>query len=137
MKRILLLLVVPFILASCEKAFINGELDGMWKLHSVETADSVSYPANIRYSFQRHLVMLGEYYDEGFPDFYMAEFDKKGNELVMFKFCKYPANLGVSNMEELEKYYIFSDTVRFNIEVLDDEVLVMNDGERRYSFSKW
>ena len=67
MRRWLLLITVPFLLLSCERIYINGDLDGMWKLHSVESAD----------------------------------------------------------------------TVRFCIEVFDADVLVMNDGERRYSFRKW
>ena len=78
-KKLLIYLVIPFILISCEKIYINGDLDGMWKLEKVVKGDSVEYPANICYSFQRHLVMLGEYYAEGFPDYYMAEFDYVGD----------------------------------------------------------
>ena len=39
--------------------------------------------------------------------------------------------------EELKKYFIFSDTVKFIVEVLDEEVLVMRDGNRAYNFKKW
>ena len=57
-------------LLSCEKVYINGDLDGMWKLQTVETTDTTICPQNIYYSFQRHLVMLGEHFDTGFPNYY-------------------------------------------------------------------
>ena len=137
MRRWLLLITVPFLLLSCERIYINGDLDGMWKLHSVESADTVVYPDGIYYSFQRHLVMLGEHHEEGFPDYYLAQFDKVGDTLTMSGFYKYPVSQGICDSKELAKYHIFADTVRFCIEVFDADVLVMNDGERRYSFRKW
>lgn len=137
MKRILLFIAVPLLLLSCERIYINGDLDGMWKLHSVESSDTTVYPENIYYSFQRHLVMLGEHYEEGFPGYYMAEFDKKGDSLTMFKFYKWPASEGISDKKELEKYFIYNDTVKFHVEVLDSEILVMYDGERKFSYRKW
>ena len=63
-------------LLSCEKVYINGDLDGMWKLQTVETTDTTIRPQNIYYSFQRHLVMLGEHFDTGFPNYYLAQFDQ-------------------------------------------------------------
>lgn len=137
MRSKLLLFVLPLFFISCEKVYINGDLDGMWKLHTVETDDTVFRPANIYYSFQRHLVMLGEHFEEGFPNYYLAEFDRVGDMLLMSNFYKYPVNQGVSDKEELEKYFIFGDTVRFRVELLDDEVLVMRDGPRVYNLKKW
>lgn len=137
MKRILLFIAVTLLLLSCERIYINGDLDGMWKLHSVESSDTTVYPENIYYSFQRHLVMLGEHYEEGFPDYYMAEFDKEGNSLTMYNFYECPGLQGISDKEKLKRYFIFGDTVRFCIEALDDDLLVMSSGGMRYCFSKW
>ena len=111
-------------LLSCEKVYINGDLDGMWRLQTVETTDTTIHPQNIYYSFQRHLVMLGEHFETGFPNYYLAEFDREGDMLVMSNFYKWPVNQGVCDKEELKKYFIFSDTVKFIVEVLDEEVLV-------------
>lgn len=124
-------------LLSCEKVYINGDLDGMWRLQTVETTDTTIHPQNIYYSFQRHLVMLGEHFDTGFPNYYLAEFDREGDMLVMSNFYKWPVNMGICDKEELKKYFIFSDTVNFIVEVLDEEVLVMRDGNRAYNFKKW
>lgn len=124
-------------LLSCEKVYINGDLDGMWRLQTVETTDTTIHPQNIYYSFQRHLVMLGEHFETGFPNYYLAEFDREGDMLVMNNFYKWPVNQGVCDKEELKKYFIFSDTVKFIVEVLDEEVLVMRDGNRVYNLKKW
>lgn len=138
MLRRLLYIIFPLLMvSSCQRIFVNGDLDGMWKLVSVEDPVSQSFPDNIYYSFQRHLVMLGEYYEEEFPEYYMAEFEKKGDELTMYKFYRYPGKEPECDMSELEKYYIFSDTVHFIVEKLDDEILLMRDGDRCYSFTKW
>ena len=137
LKRILLFVIIPLSLASCERIFVNGDFDGMWKLQSVECGDTVYTPDNIYYSFQRHLAMLGEYSDEEFPAYYMAEFDKEGNSLTMYNFYEYPGLQGISDKEKLKRYFIFGDTVRFSIEALDDDLLVMSSGGMRYCFSTW
>lgn len=136
-KKLLIYLVIPFILISCEKIYINGDLDGMWKLEKVVKGDSVEYPANICYSFQRHLVMLGEYYDEEFPDYYMAEFDYTDSIITMTKFYKYPGRDDICDMEELKEYYIFSDTMVFVVDNMNSERLLMHTEERDYFFEKW
>lgn len=130
-------IVVSFLQFSCEKIYINGDLDGMWKLERVQTGDTVEYPSSIYYSFQRHLVMLGKYSEEGFPDYYMAEFDKLGDRMTMTKFYKYPGHDGVCDMEELKQYYIFSDTMEFVVDKLDNEILLMHTGSHEYHFRKW
>ena len=58
MKKILYILLVTSTLIACDKVYINGDLDGMWKLKSVAYPDSISYPNHIFYSFQRHLTQL-------------------------------------------------------------------------------
>ena len=136
-KKLLIYLVIPFILTSCEKIYIIGDLDGMWKLEKVVKGDSVEYPANICYSFQRHLVMLGEYYDEEFPDYYMAEFDYTDSIITMTKFYKYPGRDDICDMEELKEYYIFSDTMVFVVDYMNSERLLMHTEERDYFFEKW
>ena len=136
-KKLLIYLVIPFIITSSEKIYINGDLDGMWKLEKVVKGDSVEYPANICYSFQRHLVMLGEYYDEEFPDYYMAEFDYTDSIITMTKFYKYPGRDDICDMEELKEYYIFSDTMVFVVDYMNSERLLMHTEERDYFFEKW
>lgn len=122
---------------SCDRIFINGELDGMWKLDKVSCGDSIVYPQKICWSFQRHIAMLGVYYDDGFPDYCMADFNYDANELTMTTFYRYPGNGIACGIEELKKYHIYSDTVVLTVDYIDSERLLMRTGEYSYSFSKW
>ncbi|MBR2638195.1 MAG: lipocalin-like domain-containing protein [Bacteroidaceae bacterium] len=135
-KRILYI-ILPLMFLSCEKIFINGDLDGMWKLKLVEMDGKEYYPHNITYSFQRHMALLGEYYEEGIPTYYKAEFTYNGDIITMGHFYEYPGQEGVCNMDDLKKYFIFDETVVFTVDRLDDEKLVMHTDYGVYYFEKW
>ncbi len=125
-------------LFSCDKAFENGELDGMWRLEEVEMHDVSVSPGNVYFSFQRHLVLLGKYQEQGAPELYMADFEHVDGVITMTKFYAYPGVDGICNKEDLKKYYIFNDVEIFIVDVLNDNALVMHtrDG-RSYSFRRW
>ena len=137
---IFLFFAMLIVASSCDKAFVNGDLDGMWRLVKVEKDGREIFPENIYYSFQRHLVMMGDYTEEeGLPsNYYMGVFARNGNSMLMNNFYCYPGVSGESNPEELEKLYIFSNEVNFFIENLGSELLVMlSDDNIRYYFRKW
>ncbi len=135
-KRILYI-ILPLMFLSCEKIFINGDLDGLWKLQKIETEEETIMPQNICYSFQRHLAMLGEYYDEGLPMYYMAEFTFEGGVMTMDNFYKFPGKDGECIKEELQKLFIFNDKVVFTVERLTEDKLVMSTDFGVYYFEKW
>ena len=139
MKKIACILsLLAVIMTSCDKAFVNGDLDGMWRLVKVEKEGAELYPENIYYSFQRHLVMMGVYGEEGMPtNFYMGVFARNGCCMLMNNFYRYPGVEGECDPEELENLYIFGNEVEFIIENLGSEILVMSAGNVRYSFRKW
>ncbi len=123
---------------SCERIFINDELDGMWRLQCVATADETVYPDSIFYSFQRHLVMMGIYSETEHPkNFYMGRFYFGGDSLVMDNLYRYPGENGVCVPEELENLYIFDTTARFKVGYLDNRKMVLSSFGREYSFIKW
>ena len=133
---VFIFLLLAFV--SCDKAFENGKLDGMWRLEKVELGDSEVYPSNIYYSFQRHLVMLGIYHEQAPPFLYMASFDYTAGDIVMCDFYKHPGIEGERDAEELEKLYIYNETERFAVDVLSEDVLLMHTPDGRvYSFRKW
>lgn len=123
---------------SCERIFINEELDGMWRLQSVEDDVSVVYPDSIFYSFQRHLVMMGIYSETEHPDnWYMGCFEFNGDSLIMDNFYRYPGIVGDSDPKELECLHIYDDTMRFKVDYLSNELLQLSYGSIKYSFVKW
>jgi hypothetical protein len=137
---IFIALSLMFALFSCDKAFENGELDGMWKLQKVELQGengSVCTPEGIYYSFQRHLVLLGEYYPEAAPQLYMAKFEHKGGVITMNDFYEHPGIEGICSMEALEKYFIFDGIMKFKVRGLNDKALHLESDYGNYYFVRW
>ena len=137
LKRIIYICLLLLFL-SCERIFINGELDGMWRLERVESEADVVYPDSIFYSFQRHLVMMGIYSETEHPkNYYMGCFSYDGNNIVMDNFYRYPGMDGVCVPEELENLYIYDVTANFEVEKIDNKKLVLSSFGREYTFTKW
>lgn len=136
-KKILYICLLLSLL-SCERIFINGKLDGMWRLKRVESVDEVVYPDSIFYSFQRHLVMIGIYSETEHPkNYYMGCFSYDGESIAMNNFYRYPGYNGVSVPEELENLYIYDVTANFEVEHIDNKKLVLSSFGREYTFIKW
>lgn len=136
-SRLFIFLMALVALASCDKVYINGDLDGMWQLQRVETGDTTEYPQGIYYSFQRHMVQVGEYYENRLPERYIGNLDYKGGTLTISGLRKYLEVEKPCSATKLNALYLFSDSVTFTIEKLNKEILVMKNGEKRYLFEKW
>lgn len=143
MKNIIYILIalIATSFASCDKAFENGDLDGMWKLVKVETDTGEIFPENIYYSFQRHIVIMGIYAEEGMPqNLYMGYFFHKGTTMVMNNFYRKPGIEGECDPAELENLYIYGydgSDIEFAVKALSNERLVLSTGNLQYYFRKW
>jgi hypothetical protein len=124
-------------LTACDKAFINGDLDGMWKLQQVESATDTHRPTDIYYSFQRHLTFISKHYEEKQPIRYLGNLHYNGDTIIMSGFRKFLEEQIAASPEILKQFYLYDDSTKFIIDKLDDETLIMKDGERRYSLRKW
>lgn len=139
MKKILLIFsIILLTLSSCDKAFVNGDLDGMWRLERVVYDGEDIVPQRIYYSFQRHIVMFGKYYEEASPFLYMANFSYEDGVLSMDTFKEYPGIEDVCDAAALESMYIYSpEGVVFSVEKLNESNLIMSTDDRVYYFRKW
>lgn len=138
MKRIILILsVITATLLSCDKVYINGDLDGMWQLQKVEFSDSAAYPQDIYYSFQRHLVQVSENYEEGLPLRYIGDLDYTGDTLIISGFRKFLEEEIVAGMNELERFFLYDTVTVFKVEVLDDSQLTLRSNRALYTLKKW
>lgn len=138
MVKKILYISLLLLVFSCEKIYVNGDLDGMWRMQSIETDGVVAYPDSVFYSFQRHLAMMGIYSEVGHPkNMYMGCFTYENDRITMDNFYRYPGEDSISVPEELENLYIYSDTMFFNVEHLSSDVLVLSSNGMKYSFRKW
>mgnify|MGYP003295593045 FL=1 len=137
-KKILLFFIILLSLSACDKAFVNGDLDGMWRLEKVVYGGEEELPENIYFSFQRHIVMFGRYYSEGAPFLYMGAFAREEGKITINGFKEYPGIADVCDESVLESFYIYdAEGVVFDVESLGDEYMVLVADNRVYSFRKW
>lgn len=137
MKKYIFIIFCLLTTLACDKVYINGDLDGMWRLVSVETPDSTMTPHQIFYSYQRHLTQVGKHFDEGFPERFLGNLYYEGDVLTMSGFYDFPYESQPATLEKLSEYYLYSDSTVFTILKLDDEMLIMKNEERTYTLRKW
>ena len=137
MKKILYICLL-FLLLSCERIFITGELDGMWRLRRVDNGVVVEHPDSIFYTFQRHLVMMGIYSETEHPkNWYMGCFEYDGDSILMNNFYRYPGTDGIRVPKELENLYIYDTIAKFKVEHLSNDMLLLSSSDVEYTFEKW
>ena len=137
LKKIIYICLVLMML-SCERIFINGDLDGMWRLECVESEAFVVYPEDVFYSFQRHLVMMGIYSETEHPkNYYMGCFVYENDSIIMDNFYRYPGMDGICVSEELTNLYIYDTTAKFEVVKINKDVLVLFSSGTKYTFKKW
>lgn len=136
-SRLLIFLMALAALASCDKVYINGDLDGMWQLQRVETCDTTEYPQGIYYSFQRHMVQVGQYYSEGVPLRYLGELEYKKDSLTIGGFRKFLEEEKTATEDILATFYLYDKKSAFKIDRLDDEMLVLRSNRGLYTLRKW
>jgi hypothetical protein len=136
-KKIATILLCIVALTACDKAFINGDLDGMWKLQQVESEYDIHHPTDICYSFQRHLTFISKHYEEKLPLRYLGNLYYHGDTIIMSGFRKFLEEENIASPDILEGFHLYNDSTVFIIEKLNDETLIMSSDDRRYTLRKW
>lgn len=140
MKKIITSLTTAIILlSSCvDNVYINGNLDGMWKLQKIEESGKEPlYPLNIFYSFQRNLSFLSLTYEEKLPERLLGNLSyEKEKSITLWGFRNVYGEKEIT-MQELNKYMIFNEYTTFTIEKIDSKQLIMHNNGRCYHLEKW
>ena len=139
MKRLFAILSIAFILVSCDidKVYINGDLDGMWQLQHIQSADTVIELQGVYYSFQRHMAQVSKHYEEKIPLRYIANLDYSGERISIYGMRRFLEEEKRPSQEELKILYLPSDSITFNILTLNKESLIMSHNDLTYSLRKW
>ena len=139
MKKISLILSIALVLASCDidKVYINGDLDGMWQLQQIESADTLIKPQGVYYSFQRHMAQVSKHYEEKIPLRFIANLDYSGNEISIYGMRRFLEEEKLPTKEELKILYLPSDSIKFKILTIGKENLIMSCKDCTYSLRRW
>ena len=142
MKKILYILIAVAFATSCDKVYINGDLDGMWKLQQVEHGEESHHPTDIYYSFQQELVLVS-YMSPTIPtgqmkENYIAYFTHENDSITMSDFRLYlDKDATQATLPELAKFGLYETYNRFQVEKLDSRSLILNSEKSRIVFRKY
>ena len=123
-KYILLFFIVLTSITSCQKASINGDLDGMWQLMKIEKKDTpAEVPNQLYYCIQLHMVQL-----QGAAGC-SGTFSHKRDSIYLV--------IRGSNKNAVAAYGM-NDTIQsFGIEALSSENMVLRSTYGRLQFRKF
>ena len=140
MKReyALLFLFVIAGITSCQKASINGKLDGMWQLTSIEYKNKpAETPDQLYYCIQLHMIYLQGSYD------CFGSFSHQGDSIhIIMRECKtWDDNdlkiIRACRISDIAVYGM-NDTIQsFGIENLGTEKMTLNSSYARLQFRKF
>ncbi|MCH5236865.1 MAG: lipocalin-like domain-containing protein [Muribaculaceae bacterium] len=109
-------------ISGCQKAPMNGKLDGMWEIKEIYYGDEEIIPSErIFYNFYMHVCSLS-YYGGPLTDGNMSY---NGEEILL----DFPYMKDEKGMETLKNYGIYSNPVIFQVEFPKDERMILRDGD--------
>lgn len=123
--------IIMIMIPGCQKAPINGDLDGQWQVMTVEPeAPETIITERMYYCFSLHTCQLSMY-GSGIWASGNIVFN---NNLLTLDFPDANSDL---NIARLKQYGIYSNPVTFTIEHLDKNKLILRDGEVTISLRKF
>lgn len=126
MKKIftIILLMATWLLPSCDKTPINGDMDGMWQLMMIQYKDlSEKQPEQLYYCIQLHMVQL-----QG-AAFCSGTFQHTGDSIQMV--------IRQQNIDAVSAYGMNDTIQKFYIEQLSSQKMVLKSSFARLSFRKF
>lgn len=149
MKKIIYSILTACTLAwttSCGDFDINGDLDGMWHLRTVETLADNSVE-NVKeqcvyYSIQQNLISVKRLYKDNQPDApkhkqHIGRFIHKGDSLILHDFRVFQNEDIVATYEDLAPFYLVGTTSRYAIKKLNADEMVLRTKLREFTFKKF
>lgn len=136
MKQILLLIFLVLSISSCDKAPINGKLDGRWQLMTIEQEDgSVTECYRIYYSIQLHLVEISDKGGKGGT--YIGRFSYEDDKVTMSEFRHRGNEEELATLPELKPFGINLPMTHFKVEKASGDKLILKSEYARLSFRKF
>lgn len=140
MKNVLSIFLILILCVSCDKVPMNGDLDGMWQLMSIEEGGVVTnIKSEKRYmSFQLHLVQFGHGNKNDIngvlPRHCYAHFKHKGDSIFIYDLCHDSENATSADnnewyreedLQKIKPWGMYSLNNRFKVEKLDSDAMIL------------
>lgn len=136
MKQIFLLIWLLLGISSCNKAPVNGKLDGRWQLMTIENADGdIEECYRIYYSIQLHLVEISDKGGKGGT--FIGRFSYEDDEVTVSEFRHRGNEEELATLAELKPFGLYSPITHFKVEKATGDKLVLRSDDARLSFRKF
>ncbi|MBR5148292.1 MAG: lipocalin-like domain-containing protein [Bacteroidaceae bacterium] len=132
---------------SCDSYLINGPLDGMWQLQTIErTAPDtlITNEGDLFYSFQRHTVLIGDYNNPNElvgqlkNEQYVSLFTYEGDSITMGEFhLYYKREDQPYDTTRLRRFGLYDTHTTFHIEELTAQRLVLRSDSALLTLRKY
>lgn len=122
---------LSFCLAGCQKASINGDLDGRWQIMEIEhqgVTENIG-DQQLYYNFYLHVCNLS-YYGGTFRD---GNFLFENNSIKL----DFPYTSSPEAVAMLSRYGIYSNPVEFKVAFLDKKKLIIQNDESIITLRKF
>lgn len=138
MKQVLLL-SLALLLVACEKAPMNGALDGQWQLLSYETADGeIQNCYRLYYSIQLQVVELADKGGSGKGTFIGRFAYDENRSSVVIRELRYRSNESrLATLEDLQPFGLFRTETTFHVVEADRHRLVLQSADATLRFRKF
>lgn len=131
-------------LGSCGDFDINGDLDGMWHLRTVEdlTKNDVTSVKEqcVYYSVQQNLITVKRLYGSDSPEIYethIGRFVHTKDSLILHNFRIFQNEGIVGTSKSLAPFYLDGTTSRYSVEKLDSDEMILRSSLRELTFKKF
>ena len=136
-RRIYNILALAIIIAftACDNYLINGQLDGIWQLQTIERNNPdtiIRNKGDLFYSFQRHTILIGDYNEPNDiigqlkNEQYDCLFERIGDSIMMEEFQRYYIeNNDTPSLTTLKRFGLYEKKNAFNIEEITIKRLVL------------
>ncbi len=136
MKQILLFILFMLGISSCDKAPINGKLDGRWQLMTIEYTNGKIEECNrIYYSIQLHLVEISAKGGNGGT--HIGRFSYKGDEVTMSEFRHRGDEEKLTTLNELKPFGLNQAINHLKVEKATGKKLILKSDYARLTFRKF
>lgn len=150
MKRHLIRILTIVAIASltaCDSYLINGHLDGMWQLQTIERNNPdtiIRNEGDLFYSFQRHTVLIGDYNNPNElvghlkDEQYVSLFEYEGDSLIIGEFHLYYKRENLPyDTTRLRRFGVYDKQTIFHIEELTAKRLVLRSDSALITMRKY
>lgn len=134
MRRTLFIFTMIITMISCDKAPINGDLDGMWKMTLMQWSDGEEItPKRIFFCFEQNCIELCNKGDN--PCNYIGLMIKESNTITVDKIKNSAGE--IKDGERLKQFGISETPTKFNIEKMNSSKLIIKSNKCTLHFTKF